>query len=140
MADSVDADAKTDAKQAEAAGSVIFLLVVIVICGLLAVRGCNTSSFPTSSSPATKPQPEDKYGAIVAAEGFVRDRLKSPGSAVFPLDMDVSRGAGGGWVVKGYVDSQNSFGGLARTNFTAKLHESTDLSKWILDDISMLQR
>lgn len=65
---------------------------------------------------AATPSVGTAYGARDACEQFVKDRLKSPGSAKFSEQSETSRGKR--WTAMGAVDSQNSFGGLVRNNYT----------------------
>lgn len=66
--------------------------------------------------------------ACEAAKDYVKTQLKSPGSAKFPScgfssDMKIrgNKEDMKGWIVEGYVDSQNGFGALLRTPFTVYL-------------------
>lgn len=65
-----------------------------------------------------EPAPDDgtSYGARDACEQFVTKRLKSPGSAEFSGQTE--NNAGRIWTATGSVDSQNSFGGLVRNDYT----------------------
>lgn len=56
------------------------------------------------------------YGARGACEQFVTKRLKSPGSAEFSGQAESNTGRI--WTATGSVDSQNSFGGLVRNDYT----------------------
>ena len=79
----------------------------------------------------------DKVTAHVMAREFVEQSLKSPGSAKYPWESsdDVTTYLGNQiYIVKSYVDSQNGFGALIRTNFTVKL-EQTSNENWTLLDI-----
>lgn len=66
----------------------------------------------------------DGGGAIVACHDRVESRLKSPGTASYSgesLSNDAGR-----WTLTGSVDSQNSFGGVVRNNFTCVATGSGD--------------
>jgi hypothetical protein len=62
--------------------------------------------------------------AIVATkcESAVKDRLRSPGSADFPFDgvFNVTATGPSTYRQVSYVDSQNGFGALIRTNFVCE--------------------
>jgi hypothetical protein len=92
-------------------------------------------------SPTNVPeQPGEPAGAWVACKGFVEDRLKSPGSASFPWYSDgkaIHQG-GGRYEVHSYVDSQNGFGALIRTNFDCRV--SFESGYWKLDSLKMAGR
>lgn len=93
-----------------------------------------------TSCMETKPKPEhDIVGAYVMAEKFVKDRLKSPGSAKFPwvTSDEVTKHLGDGkYRVESYVDSQNSFGGLVRTKFVCVV-EYAGSGNWRLVSLDM---
>ena len=60
--------------------------------------------------------------AIIIAEQEMSKRLKAPATADFSsvLDTRIAHLRGGGpndWIVKGYVDAQNSFGAMIRNNY-----------------------
>jgi hypothetical protein len=72
----------------------------------------------------------DEIDATTYAKLFVQQSLKSPTTAKFqnPLDFRVAplRNKKGNWItdaweVSGYVDSQNSYGAMMRTNWNVKL-------------------
>ena len=49
--------------------------------------------------------------------------LKAPATAQFPpLNMMGVNGGAGNYTVSGYVDSQNSYGAMIRTNYTYNIH------------------
>ena len=62
-----------------------------------------------------------QMGAQIACEEMVRDRLKSPSTADF---SDVSTSGFGPYIVRGSVDSQNSFGATIRSSFSCNLELS----------------
>jgi len=64
---------------------------------------------------------DDFWFAVTSAQNLVKDELKSPSTAKFPwedTEYTVKRN-GSDWQVNGYVDAQNSFGAVVRTNWTA---------------------
>jgi len=77
--------------------------------------------------PETKAKREkygDKISAFVMAQKFVEQNLKSPGSAEYgwqTADECVTELGNGEYLVKGWVDAQNSFGAKIRNNFSLKL-------------------
>lgn len=65
--------------------------------------------------------------ACVRAERAVKERLKAPATATFPdcFRQEVRATPDRGTVyVKGYVDSQNSFGAMLRSTFVVKLQRN----------------
>ena len=83
-----------------------------------------------------------QLSAFNVCKDFVRDRLKSPGSAsfrnFFEGDGEVSvTGAGDGpFVVRSSVDSENSFGASLRTSFTCEVRRAGG-DNWRLVDITL---
>jgi hypothetical protein len=89
----------------------------------------------------TKDVSEDAYYTI---QGFVQNRLKSPGSARFP-PVDAARVSQVGaipdqrYIVAAYVDSQNSFGALLRSNFVGVIQQ-TSKGHWTLQELHVTAR
>ena len=84
------------------------------------------------SSDKSEPSPgSEKTMAHIMSQGFVKKRLKSPGSAEFPsmawdktdirISFDRSTGL---YTVRAWVDAQNSFGAKIRTNYIVVLKEA----------------
>ena len=78
--------------------------------------------------------------AVIRSWQFVRAGLKSPCTADFPYSGDhqlyTLEGKDNAWEVRGYVDSQNSFGAMIRSNFACQL-EYTAEGNWILLDLKI---
>lgn len=72
--------------------------------------------------------PEDKHRRATISvqmhcEDWVKQRLKSPGSAKFASYHETGfiGSDSGPWTVSGYVDSQNSFGAFLRSNYVCRM-------------------
>jgi hypothetical protein len=65
----------------------------------------------------------DGVEAYVMCQGFVKDRLRAPGTAEFPPSAraDVDELAGDAWRVRAWVDAENAFGGEVRTPFECRV-------------------
>jgi hypothetical protein len=76
--------------------------------------------------------------ASVMCEQFVEERLKAPSSADFSgvFDTTVS-GSGNDYTVRGYVDAQNSFGAMIRSDYTCEIRDSGN-DKWTLVSLTGL--
>lgn len=78
------------------------------------------------------------YGAFMAARPFVERKLVSPGSAEFASYQDkassTTQVGGSTWRVRSWVDSQNGFGALIRTNYTCTLRCKGD-GTWALESL-----
>jgi hypothetical protein len=75
---------------------------------------------------ATQNSQAAKIEAYVMAQEFVNQRLKSPGSAVYPDYQDgyVQRIGNNTYQITSYVDSQNGFGALLRSGWTATVQNA----------------
>ena len=104
-----------------------FGAMAVLVIGLITV----ITILDNNSSPGAG----DTLGARTAARMFVRDRLKSPGSAKFGTISATSLGSNR-YSFSGYVDAQNSFGAEIRTHFSGivRLHEN---KTWILESLSL---
>jgi len=71
----------------------------------------------------------DKVEALTAAQLEVRENLKTPSTAEFPwvkAEDVVEQIDDNTFFVKGYVDSENSFGAMIRTYFTCTVDFSLE--------------
>jgi hypothetical protein len=102
-------------------------------------KAAETSNFATPAEPYRPHTPEqvlggdkaraldqeldkpggDSYSARLMCENhFVKDKLLAPTSAKFSGDDETGVTPGkGNWVVRGYVDSQNAFGVMIRSQY-----------------------
>lgn len=118
----------TQPAQAGGKPALIGCLIVIALIG----GGCAALvAFGDSSDSAVDAQ--------TMCEEFVKDRLKSPGTAEFsgetaepdPADERT-------YTVTGAVDSQNTFGGVVRNNFTCTVRLRDDGDTWDLKSLTGL--
>jgi len=78
---------------------------------------------------------EDKDTAYIESHEFIKIFLKSPSSAKFqeePTDYTY-KGDCRHWFLS-YVDSQNSFGAMLRSNYTIGVRYDDNKSDWVLDE------
>lgn len=68
---------------------------------------------------------------------FIKDKLKSPSTAEFPTysEVNVQELDSNQYFVNAYVDSQNGFGAIIRTNYSCVLTKKGE--KWLLDKLNM---
>ena len=92
---------------------------------------------PADSEQRPGTSSDDGYGAEVACQDFVKDRLKSPGTADF--SDEEATGPGPTWVVTGSVDSENTFGGVVRNTYSCTV-VSTGADKWKLEDMESTEK
>lgn len=85
------------------------------------------------------PTPAEEHNHIEAriiCQDFVKDRLKSPGTAEFSDESETGKYPT--FTSTGSVDSQNTFGGVVRNDYscTVKYHPSTET--WTLEELTGL--
>jgi hypothetical protein len=96
----------------------------------------------TTSRTETEPRVRDlSSAAFIICKNHITNRLKSPSTAVFQfLDYSSINLGQERYVVKSYVDSQNSFGAMIRTTFLCQLRftgtDQADIRHWELEGIS----
>ncbi len=72
----------------------------------------------SGSSSSTAPREEDySTTAYLQSQAYVKNALKSPASADFPSAYDIRDLGDNRFVVSSYVDSQNSFGAMLRSDW-----------------------
>jgi hypothetical protein len=100
--------------------TLVFLGVVVVPILYLFAYGERT---PKQVPPMAAVTPTDhSSSAFTRCQRYVRDRLKAPATADFPfLDRKTWKFDDDVYVVKSYVDAQNSFGAMLRTNWHCKV-------------------
>ena len=106
----------------------LFLMFIILIVG----NGDNKKS----SDPNIWKTEDNKSMAYIMMEDFVKQYLKSPGTAEFPGVLDgkldhVTVLGNQTYRIISYVDAQNSFGGKVRTNFIGEIKQ-TSPNRWQL--------
>jgi hypothetical protein len=106
------------------------LLLFVVLC--LPLAGCGDSGYKSPPPVIT----HDADDARAMAQQFVSSCLKAPSTADFQPDSNVEDLGNGVYKVRGYVDSQNSFGAKLRSDFYVKLHWVKDLT-WQSDQLQI---
>ncbi|NMG64887.1 hypothetical protein GPA19_08005 [Azoarcus indigens] len=88
------------------------------------IEACKQAGLWNADRQLAKPAPNNSGMAAIICAGYVEDRLLAPKSADFPWGKD----ARGVWqmpdqvyVIKSYVDSQNAFGAMVRTNYRCEI-------------------
>ena len=113
-----------------------FSAPILVMTTVLLVGKC-ISSIP----PSDWRTDDDRVGAIHAVQDVIQAKLlDSPGSAKFPGILEQAertRSIGEQrYSIASYVDSQNAFGALVRTDFEAEVQQVGE-DKWQLRSIRM---
>ncbi|MEW6765581.1 MAG: hypothetical protein AB1344_07325 [Pseudomonadota bacterium] len=108
------------AKQNSAGAGTLALLTLIVLATIL-FGGKNKED--SGTSPRTPPTPAEtaKY-ASGQCERLVKNRLKSPSTADFPWGFPNVIDLGGNeFMLVSYVDAQNGFGAMIRSNYSCRV-------------------
>lgn len=81
----------------------------------------------------------DTIMAYVISQNFVKTKLVAPSTAKFPSlsDVKVTKSGECKFTVIGYVDSQNSFGAMLRTIYSADVRYDRQSGKWALENLAM---
>ena len=101
-----------------------WILVIFIILAILVV-----ANLPKDTSSKLNEFGEsydvDKTSACIMARQFVEGRLKAPSTSKFESCYDATIVYLGNqtYEVRSYVDSQNSFGAMIRTNYYVKLKD-----------------
>jgi hypothetical protein len=110
------------------------LIATNVIYGVM-----NWGDAPSRSNAASRSP--DRSDACFMSQKFVKQDLKAPSTAEFPLwnetNCQVSRRKRI-WVVNSYVDAQNSFGAMIRSNYAVEMIYYPATDAWTLVDISIV--
>lgn len=129
------ADPKTKDLDRAQVGCAVILCIMIVAWIVLSVGSCMSSA---SSAPRKMDTPS--LTAWHMSKRFAERELKAPTTAKWPshLDPEVSVEKLGGrrYLVRGYVDSQNSFGAMIRTRFSVEMQYHDETDKWSAGRIS----
>lgn len=86
--------------------------------------------FPADSGAAKKPVCGDESMAFVMSQKFVLRELKAPASAKFPSSAVVTPVGGCAYSVAAWVDSQNGFGAMVRSDYHVIMESSADGRSW----------
>jgi hypothetical protein len=82
----------------------------------------------------------NEFMAEAMCRSFITDRLKSPGSAKFSDSSETERTtrSDGGFLITGWVDSQNSFSALMRNRYSCSIMPLGN-EQWKLVDLKLQQ-
>lgn len=112
--------------------SLVGLIILLILA--IPIGFCVNQCFPPSGSEKSFETGPDEIETFVMSQSFVKKFLKSPSTAEFPqLIKSVTTVSHNGieWTVNSYVDVQNSFGAMIRSQYTCVLEYSGE-DKWTL--------
>lgn len=111
-------------------GAIALVAIIVIIIVFVLLRQ-GEGSKPRVYTP-------NAMDAAAMCQVFVKDRLKAPKTAEFEPAYKasaVTTGSGiNSWLVKSYVDSENSFGAMVRTDYICKV-KYVGNDKWELLDL-----
>lgn len=116
---------------------------VMLVTGVFAFASFNSPDALTvqGKNPAGRAsaEPDRRIEAYVSSKQFVADTLKAPSTARFCSydEARVTRLSGERYRVVGWVDSQNSFGAMLRSDFSCTLELRDNGETWRAVDISV---
>lgn len=110
---------------------VVFLIAILIIRTVSNGGSDNTSS-QLSPSQQKRAYTPDKMDLYIQAQEFVQRGLKAPATAKFPpLSYETADLGSGRYKIISYVDSQNSFGAMLRSDWSVIMNLSKD--QWTLE-------
>lgn len=127
----------TKQKQPITAGKLILTLIVVGLVTSYILAGSDSSS----SSSTSKTTAVTETQVNVMAENYVEQVLKSPSTAEFPtLEFNYADLGNNTYQIISYVDSQNSFGAMIRSNWSVILTYNggdwSNQSNWTLNELT----
>ncbi len=123
---------------------ILKLSLIISIVFIVVVSSIFTISLKkhSSSSESFDEERHRKVSLIVAAQEAVKEQLKSPSSAEFPVGFDEYTileipELQSSYYINGYVDAPNSFGVMLRSNFSVKITYLWNQEKYRILDVQI---
>lgn len=115
------------------AGCLVVIVILVVLWGIGTLLGGGDDDDGGGSSGD-----DLEYAAFDVCTQFVKDRLRSPGTAsfrnYFEDDGEVTVAGGPSvFTVRSSVDSENGFGATIRSNFTCEVRHTTGTSFRLVD-------
>ena len=108
----------------------VYLITAVAIVALFLYGGASDAS----------PKRANRVDACAMSQEFVSRNLRAPATAVYPDWTEANCKAtrdGDIWTVRSYVDSQNGFGALIRSNYITEMVYHPDKDSWTLVDIAL---
>lgn len=111
------------------------LIVALIVLGVIA--GVCGDGGDSSSGGGSRPDTGEAVGAWVVCQQFVEDRLQAPATAEYPSGYsNYTTALGGGrFRVDAYVDAENGFGALIRTDFSCTVNYQGN-DNWRLENLT----
>lgn len=113
--------------------------LVFVVLALVLAYFAELALFPEHKGANAQPA-VTRSDACAMSQTFVRQQLKAPSTATFPPRTEENCGAskiGETWQVHSFVDSQNSFGAMIRSEYWVKMVYDPEGKTWTLTEITI---
>lgn len=118
-------------------GAAIFVCVVFFIIFLVFKCSCSE----TDQERANRTEQNSEFTAYYNSQQCVKELLKSPSTAEFPSGSNqfVTKIDEDTYLINSYVDSQNSFGAMLRTNYVCQITLNSD-DTYTCDNVELLEQ
>lgn len=118
-------------------GAAIFVCVVFFIIFLVFKCSCSE----TDQEIANRTEQNSEFTAYYNSQQCVKELLKSPSTAEFPSGSNqfVTKIDEDTYLINSYVDSQNSFGAMLRTNYVCQVTLNSD-DTYTCDSVELLEQ
>lgn len=112
-------------------------IVALILFGIIIVAFSYILFFSHGPTAQTaKPHTPDAIELYVQAQQFVKQTLKAPSTAEFPIDpISVGTDGNGLYQVESTVDAQNSFGAPIRSRWMLNMRLTE--GKWVLEQMQI---
>lgn len=118
----------------------LFFFIALSLIAIFAVSGMDFDSTPTIHTSSSASTFVDSYDACAYAHVFVKRQLKAPSTAKFPYCSEATIVHDGNtWTVLSYVDAQNSFGAMLRSEFIAEMEYRPSSDEWYPTNVVIRQ-
>lgn len=114
-------------------GAVVLFVILFVI----------GSAIQAKINPVTTTNTAGRSDACSMSQDFVKNNLKAPATAQFPMWTEENCAAshsGNDWTVTSFVDAQNGFGALIRSDYTARMTYHPERDTWTLTGLTITPR
>lgn len=113
------------------------LIGIILLSFIFCLMAIGAAGDPAPSAPVV--QGPSEIIAFAVSQGFVESALKAPSTAKFSSQRDVADLGEGRYRVKSYVDSQNGFGAMIRSDWETVLKYNSgdpyESSSWTFERV-----
>ena len=123
-------------------GGIIAYLILLSVVVVLILRWERPSAERPVYTPSAPVRPQRRHddpgGAWYTCRSYIERRSTSPSTIIWPwiTSVNIRNRGGGRYSVKGYFDSQNTFGAMVRLHFVAE-EEYSDGGGWRVRSLNL---